>query len=205
MKRPEGSPGRWSAPVSGSSRQRKDARLGFCPESSAHFAEPLKQFTHRNLLSDAQKHRADRTIPRSFVYTVTMNDAYDWYLQLAKPTWAPPQWIFGPAWSVLYVLIAASFGAVFLLALTKKIPARVALPFAINLIANLAFSPIQFQLRSNELAAVDILVVLATIVWSMKAVWPHRRWIAFAQLPYLAWVSFATVLQLTVTYLNYGR
>ncbi|HCC49799.1 MAG TPA: tryptophan-rich sensory protein [Candidatus Jacksonbacteria bacterium] len=129
-------------------------------------------------------------------------DTYNWYAQLIKPSWAPPAWLFGPAWTVLYILIAISFGKVFLLAWQKKIAFKTALPFALNLIFNFAFSPLQFRLQNNILAAIDVLFVLATLIWAMRAIYPHARWITYIQIPYLLWVSFATVLQLTVTYLN---
>lgn len=129
-------------------------------------------------------------------------NGYLWYQQLVKPSWAPPGWLFGPVWSVLYVIIAVSFGSVFLMAAQRKIPWIVALPFLLNLAFNLAFTPLQFGLKSNALAAIDIVLVLATIVWAMLAIWPSARWVAYAQVPYLLWVSFATVLQMTVTWLN---
>ncbi len=128
---------------------------------------------------------------------------YIWYQMLIKPTWSPPAWLFGPVWSVLYVIITISFGSVFYKAFTKQIPWLVALPFALNLIFNLLFTPIQFGLQNNLLAAIDILLVLGTLVWAMIAIWPHTRWIAYAQIPYLLWVSFATALQLSITYLNF--
>ncbi|MFA5855673.1 MAG: TspO/MBR family protein [Candidatus Gracilibacteria bacterium] len=131
-----------------------------------------------------------------------MNTAYSWYSTLIKPEWAPPSWLFGPVWTVLYVIIAISFGNVFWMAVQKKIPLIVALPFALNLVANFAFTPIQFGLKNNLLAAGDILVVLGTLIWATVAIFPHAKWIAYAQIPYLIWVLFATVLQLTVTYLN---
>jgi translocator protein len=131
-----------------------------------------------------------------------MNNSANWYQQLIKPSWAPPAWLFGPVWTFLYVLIAISFGKVFLMAWKKKIPAIIALPFILNLIFNLAFTPIQFGLKNNYLAALDILLVLATLIWAMLAIFPHARWITYIQIPYLLWVCFATVLQLTVTYLN---
>ncbi|MFA6603698.1 MAG: TspO/MBR family protein [Patescibacteria group bacterium] len=127
---------------------------------------------------------------------------YDWYQQLLKPSWAPPAYLFGPVWTVLYIAIAVSFGRVFLLAAQKKIAFIVVLPFILNLIFNFAFTPIQFGLKNNFLAAADILLVLGTLVWAMVAIFPQARWIAYAQIPYLLWVSFATVLQLTVTWLN---
>lgn len=135
-------------------------------------------------------------------YNAAMNNTYNWYSQLVKPTWSPPSWIFGPVWSFLYVLIFISFGKVFLLALQKKIPLIVVLPFILNLIFNTVFTPLQFGLKNNLLAAIDILLVLSTLVWAMIAIYPHARWISYIQIPYLAWVSFATVLQLTITYLN---
>lgn len=127
---------------------------------------------------------------------------YDWYQQLIKPSWSPPAWLFGPAWTVLYILIVISFGKVFLLAWQKQIGLLVALPFVLNIIFNLIFTPIQFGLKSNGLAALDIVLVLVTLIWAMLAIWPHVRWIAYIQIPYLLWVSFATILQLTITYLN---
>lgn len=127
---------------------------------------------------------------------------YNWYAQLIKPFWSPPSWIFGPVWTFLYVLIILSFGAVFYKTITKKIPIIVALPFALNIIFNLAFTPLQFGLQNNFLAATDILLVLGTLIWAMIVIWPYAKWIAYIQIPYLLWVSFATVLQLTITYLN---
>lgn len=127
---------------------------------------------------------------------------YNWYSTLIKPTWSPPAWVFGPVWTVLYILIAVSFGAVFYKAWKREVPRIVALPFALNLVFNLSFTYFQFTLQNNLLAAADIILCLATLVWAMVAIFPHKRWITFINIPYLAWVSFATVLQLTITYLN---
>jgi len=127
---------------------------------------------------------------------------YNWYSQLIKPSWSPPAWLFGPVWTFLYILIAISFGKVFWMAGKKEIAFIVALPFILNLIFNFAFTPLQFGLQNNLLAAVDILLVLGTLIWAMIAIYPHAPGIAYMQIPYLLWVAFATVLQLTVTYLN---
>jgi tryptophan-rich sensory protein len=105
-------------------------------------------------------------------------------------------------WTFLYILIAISFGKVFLMGWKKEISFIVVLPFILNLIFNIAFTPLQFGLKNNLLAAVDIIFVLGTLVWSMSAIYPHARWITYIQIPYLLWVSFASVLQLTITYLN---
>lgn len=129
-------------------------------------------------------------------------DFMTWYQSLAKPAWTPDPATIGLVWQVLYPIILVTFGFVFVQAVRKKIDWRVALPFAINLVANLVFTPIQFGLRNLTLAALDILVVWVTILWMIAAVWKHYRWVAIAQLPYLIWVSIATVLQLSITWMN---
>lgn len=130
-------------------------------------------------------------------------DTYTWYQQLIKPSWAPPSFLFGPVWTVLYIGIAISFGSVFIMAGQKKIAWMIALPFALNLLFNFAFTPLQFGLRSNVLASIDIVLILTTLIWAMRSISPHASWITYAQIPYLLWVTFATVLQLTITYLNF--
>jgi tryptophan-rich sensory protein len=132
-------------------------------------------------------------------------NTYNWYSQLIKPSWSPPSWLFGPVWTFLYVLIALSFGKVFWMAAKKEIALIKALPFALNLIFNLAFTPLQFGLKNNLLAAIDILLVLGTLIWALYAIWhasPEIRWVVYVNIPYLLWVTFATCLQLTITYLN---
>jgi translocator protein len=128
-----------------------------------------------------------------------------WYQQLTKPNWAPPSWLFGPVWTFLYVLIAVSFGYVTYLFYNKQISFWIFLPFILNIIFNLAFSPIQFGLQNNILAAVDILLVLGTLIWALIAIFPFAPWVSYINIPYLLWVSFATILQLTITYLNWGK
>jgi len=129
-------------------------------------------------------------------------DNYSWYMKLKKPRWAPPASLFGPVWSVLYLIIFVSFGFVFYNAAASTIPWLVAVPFALNLVFNFSFTYFQFGLKNNQLASVDILLVLLTLIWSLIAIFPYLSWVSFVNLPYLAWVLFATVLQLTITSLN---
>ena len=131
-----------------------------------------------------------------------MSASAAWYNQLTQPFFAPPAWVFAPVWTVLYVVIAGTFGYVFWLAFKGRVASATALPFGLNLLFNLAFTPIQFGLKNNLLAALDILLVLATLIWALRAIWPSQRWVALANLPYLAWVVFATALQLSITWLN---
>jgi len=126
----------------------------------------------------------------------------EWYRGLIKPSWTPSPSTIGLIWNVLYPIILISFGYVFVQAFRGRISWRVALPFAINLVANLLFFPVMFYLRSLPLAAVDILVVWGTILWMALAIWPIAPWVAFAQIPYFVWVSIATTLQLSITWWN---
>jgi tryptophan-rich sensory protein len=138
-------------------------------------------------------------------HSAPTDSTYNWYANLNKPSWAPPSWLFGPAWAILYVLIAITFGSVIYGGIVGNIPWVIILPFILNLVFNFAFAPIQFRLKNNPLAAIDILLVLGTIIWAFIAIWPYEHWVVYVDIPYLLWVSFATVLQLTVTYMNRGR
>ncbi len=129
-------------------------------------------------------------------------DNSNWYSKLIKPSWAPPDWIFGPVWTILYIVIAVTFIKVFIMFGQRKLSFLIMLPFALNLFFNLLFTPIQFGLKNNMLASLDILLVLATLVWALLGIKPYMAWIAYVNIPYLLWVLFATVLQLTITFLN---
>ncbi|NBG88226.1 TspO/MBR family protein [Isachenkonia alkalipeptolytica] len=129
-------------------------------------------------------------------------DNSNWYAKLVKPKWAPPAWVFGPVWSLLYVIIAVSFGSVFIQFFRGDLPWGIVLPFALNLVFNVAFTPLQFRLKNNLFAAVDIFLVLITLIWAMIAIGPYIQWVAYINVPYLLWVSFATALQVVITWLN---
>lgn len=131
-----------------------------------------------------------------------MSQESEWYATLIKPSWAPPEWLFGPVWTVLYIVIAVTFSAIAYRFWKGQISFRVFLPFMLNIIFNLSFSPIQFGLRNNWLAAIDIVLVWATLVWALMVIRPLVSWIAYANVPYLLWVSFASILQFSITWLN---
>jgi translocator protein len=126
----------------------------------------------------------------------------EWYDSLVKPAWTPEPGTIGLVWQILYPIILVSFGYVFVQAVRGRLPWVVALPFVVNLVANLAFTPIQFGLRNLDLAALDIVVVWLTIPWMIVAIWNHHGWVAVAQIPYFVWVSIASVLQLSITWWN---
>jgi translocator protein len=132
-------------------------------------------------------------------------DWMTWYESLAKPAWTPSSQTISLIWQILYPIIIVTFGFVFVQAMRGKVPWVIALPFGINLVANLVFTFILFRMRNLPLASVDIVIVWGTIIWAAVAVWPHYRWVAVAQVPYFVWVSMASVLQFSITWMNWGR
>lgn len=129
----------------------------------------------------------------------------EWYNSLVKPDWTPSPGTIGTIWQILYPIILGTFGYVFMQFFRGKVTGLVALPFLINLLSNLVFTPIQFGMRNMPLASVDIMIIWTSIIWLMIAIWPYHRWVAIAQLPYLTWVSIATVLQISITLLNWEK
>lgn len=137
-----------------------------------------------------------------------------WYMSLNLPVWAPPVWLFGIAWAVIYPLIIVSFGYVFWHSfVTHRLRRYVGALFAINLVCNLiygigtyaVFSEGQMLSEIKQFyvpAALVISCVLVTIPFLMITTWDKARWVALMQIPYLAWVSLATVLQYTINFTN---
>lgn len=118
-------------------------------------------------------------------------DAPSFYAQLSKPAWAPPAGVFGPVWTVLYALMGVAAWLVW----RSPGPKRAALTlFGAQLAANALWSWLFFAWHRGALAAVEILVLLALIVAMIVAFWRISRLAALLMLPYLLWVSFASVL-----------
>lgn len=118
-------------------------------------------------------------------------DAPSFYAQLSKPAWAPPAGVFGPVWTVLYALMGVAAWLVW----RSPGPKRAALTlFGAQLAANALWSWLFFAWHRGALAAVEILVLLALLVAMIVAFWRISRLAALLMVPYLLWVSFASVL-----------
>ena len=126
----------------------------------------------------------------------------NYYKKLKKPIWAPPGRLFGLVWTGLYIIIFVSFGYVVYLYIKNIIPFIVLLLFILNLIFNFAFTPIQFRLKNNVLASVDIILTVGTLLWALYSIYPYASWVSFVNIPYALWGIFATILQLTITLAN---
>ena len=125
------------------------------------------------------------------VGAVASVDAASFYAQLSKPSWAPPAWVFGPVWTVLYGLMGIAAWLVW----RSPGPKRAALTlFGAQLVANALWSCLFFAWHRGALAAVEILVLLALIAAMIVAFWRISRLAALLLVPYLLWVSFASVL-----------
>ena len=125
------------------------------------------------------------------VGAVASVDAPSFYAQLNKPSWAPPAGVFGPVWTVLYALMGVAAWLVW----RSPGPKRAALTlFGAQLAANALWSWLFFAWHRGALAAVEILVLLALIVAMIVAFCRISRLAALLMVPYLLWVSFASVL-----------
>lgn len=132
----------------------------------------------------------------------TYTSVNSWYAQLIKPNWNPPDSIFGIAWSILYLLIGLSGWLVFI---SKKSPKRTKALFVygVQLFFNCIWSFFFFFLRSPALGLIDIIILLASILWMMKAFFCVSRLAFFLMIPYLLWTLFAFALNLSLYLLNY--
>jgi benzodiazapine receptor len=122
----------------------------------------------------------------------------EWYQSLAKPPFNPPNWIFGPAWSILYVLVGLAGARTWLQA-----PGAGGLGFWFGqMLLNYLWSPLFFGLQLPKAALGIILVMLVLILAFIGNRWPRDRVAALLFLPYAAWVAFATLLNASIVYLN---
>lgn len=133
---------------------------------------------------------------------VTADSISGWYNTLEKPFFNPPNWIFGPVWTVLYILMGISAGLVWKSEVANSIKKKALLIFTFQLIANAAWSILFFSLQSPILAFVDILILLTLIIYTIKLFKPIHKTASTLLIPYLLWVSFATILNLAIVFLN---
>ncbi len=125
----------------------------------------------------------------------------DWYEGLAKPTWRPPNWLFGPVWAVLYGMIAISGWLVWREAGLQGAAVPLAI-YAIQLVLNGLWSFVFFGLRRPDVALAEMMLLWAAIAATIAAFHPIHAGAAWLLVPYLCWVSFAMVLNLSIWRLN---
>ncbi len=125
----------------------------------------------------------------------------DWYQSLAKPSWNPPGWVFGPVWTMLYIMMGVAAWLIW-----KHSGFSGAGPalwiFLVQLVLNGLWSYLFFGLRSPFTAFMEILVLWAAILLTVILFWRIRSLAGILILPYIAWVSFASVLNYTIWKMN---
>lgn len=127
----------------------------------------------------------------------------DWYASLAKPTWNPPSWLFGPAWTTLYVLLGVGAWLVWREPGVERQARRGAwLAFTVHALFNLAWTPIFFGLRQPGLALACISLVWLAALWMTLQFGRVRPLAGYLQIPLLIWVSFAWTLNGTLWLMN---
>ena len=128
-----------------------------------------------------------------------LTDLTPWYRTLRKPSWQPPDWLFGPAWTVILAL--ASWSLYLALSTREQSPLVVAL-FVANGLLNIVWSPLFFRSQRPDWALIEVPFLWLSILVPMVVLWPISQAASLLLLPYLLWVSFAAFLNLTIVRLN---
>lgn len=129
----------------------------------------------------------------------TQNSIDTWYATLDKPSWNPPNWLFGPVWTLLYIMMGI---AAWLVWKTKDRIGPAMVLFGVQLVFNLAWSLIFFGLRSPGWALIEVVFLWGSVLLTMLAFFGRQTVAGWLFVPYLAWVSFAAVLNFAIWSLN---
>lgn len=136
------------------------------------------------------------------VLGMAATDLGPWYQNLRKPRWQPPDWLFGPAWTVIYALIVLSATSAWMAARDQAQRTRIILLFGLNALLNVGWSALFFELRRPDWALWESVPLWLSVLALVLALRPISRTAMWLLVPYLAWISFATCLNLAVVRLN---
>ncbi len=125
----------------------------------------------------------------------------DWYATLAKPSWTPPAWLFGPVWTLLYAMMAVAAWLVWREGGWQR-QRRALWLYLLQWLLNALWTPLFFGLRRPGLASGEIILLDAAVLATMVAFWRARRAAGWMLTPYALWLSLATLLNLTIWRLN---
>lgn len=129
----------------------------------------------------------------------TQHSIDTWYATLNKPSWNPPNWVFAPVWTLLYIMMGT---AAWLVWKTRDRIGPAMVLFFAQLAFNLLWSLVFFGLRSPGLALVEVVFLVGSVALTMLAFFGRQATAGWLFVPYLAWVSFAAILNLAIWYLN---
>ena len=129
----------------------------------------------------------------------TFENVRTWYPTQAKPSWNPPNWIFGPVWTTLYVLMGTAAWRVWR---TGPAARPLVIGYFVHLVPNALWSILFFGLKQPAWALADILMLWVLLVWLLVGFWRADRLAGVLWLPYVLWVTFATALNSAIVWLN---
>jgi tryptophan-rich sensory protein len=132
-----------------------------------------------------------------------MTDIGPWYASLAKPAWQPPNWLFGPAWTLIYALAVAAGSLAWFASDTRTKRQNLLIVFFLNALLNVGWSLLFFRLRRPDLALVEVAFLWSSIVLLIYVCVRRRKLAGGLLLPYLLWVTFAAFLNAEIVRLNY--
>ena len=128
----------------------------------------------------------------------TSSSINSWYKRLHKPSFNPPNWIFGPVWTILYIMM----GIALYFAIKNKVGANAIKIFIIQLLLNTLWTVLFFGLNNILLALIEVVILLAFILWTIKSFYKKSKVSSYLLMPYALWSTFATILTLAIFILN---
>jgi tryptophan-rich sensory protein len=125
-----------------------------------------------------------------------------WYYALVRPSWQPPDWLFGPVWTTIYACAAIAASLAWQRAPARAQRTRMLIAFAINLSLNIMWSLLFFRLQRPDFALYQVPFLWLSIAVLIALMWRYSRTSSLLLVPYLLWVSFAAYLNFTIVQLN---
>ena len=132
----------------------------------------------------------------------TQNSVSSWFLNLNKPFFNPPSYLFAPMWTSLFILIGISLYLIITAKADKKIKQKAYILFAIQCLLNIGWSYCFFYLRNPLLGFIEIIILLASIILTTFYFYRINKIAGYLFIPYILWVSFATILNFSIWFLN---
>jgi benzodiazapine receptor len=129
-------------------------------------------------------------------------DLGPWYQDLRKPWWQPPDWLFGPAWTLIYALVVLSASSAWMAARDRAQRSRIIVLFCLNALLNVGWSQLFFGLRRPDWALWEVGPLWLSVLALLLGLGPISRMAMWLLVPYLAWVTFAAWLNLAIVQLN---
>ncbi len=132
----------------------------------------------------------------------TVTSVESWYQTIQKPSWNPPNWVFGPVWTTLYVMMGIALWLVWKEDTSRELKMIAAILFGVQLILNFLWSFVFFRLEQPGFAFLEILFMWIAILATIFAFAQVNKTAAWLLVPYISWVSFAAILNFTIWRLN---